>query len=68
MIDDDPATIWHSVWSENHTSLPHIVVIDLGKETSFSGLRYVARKGDKPGKTRKFALYAGDSPFTGQRK
>jgi beta-galactosidase len=65
MIDDDADTIWHSVWSEAHTPLPHIVVIDLGKETTFSGARYVARHGDKPGKTKQYALYVSDTPFTG---
>ncbi len=64
MIDDDEATIWHSVWSENHPPLPHFVVIDLGKQTQFSGLRYISRKGDKPAKTRGFALYASENPFT----
>ncbi|HLK60646.1 MAG TPA: beta-galactosidase [Chthonomonadaceae bacterium] len=65
LLDDDTATIWHSVWSRPHPSLPHFVVIDLGKETAFSGLRYVARPGDKPAKTRKFALYVSATPFTG---
>ena len=66
MLDDDPATIWHSVWSQPHTSLPHFVVIDLGKETTFNGLRYLARTGEKPAKTRRFALYASDRPFSGK--
>jgi beta-galactosidase len=64
MIDDDTGTIWHSVWSEQHTPLPHMVVIDLGKETAFSGARYVARLGDKPGKTRKYVFYVSKTPFT----
>lgn len=67
MIDDDEGTIWHSVWSENHSPLPHFVVIDLGKQTQFSGLRYLSRKGDKPAKTRGFALFASDYPFTSRK-
>jgi beta-galactosidase len=63
MIDDDPDTIWHSVWSASHSPLPHLIVIDLGQQTTFSGARYVARHGDKPGKTRKYALYVSDKPF-----
>lgn len=65
MIDDDPATIWHSVWSQPHPSPPHSVVIDLGKVTTFRGARYIARRGDKPAKTRHFALYISDRPFLG---
>ncbi len=65
MIDDDTATIWHSVWSEKHGPFPHMVVIDLGAESSFSGVRYVGRKGEKPAKTRKFAIYVSKSPFVG---
>lgn len=64
MIDDDSGTIWHSVWSLPHSSLPHIVVIDMGKETVISGIRYVSRRGDKPGKTRKFAIYLSKAPFS----
>jgi hypothetical protein len=63
MIDDDEATIWHSVWSEAHSPLPHRVVIDLGRTTSFSGARYVARRGNKPGKLRQYSLYVSDTPF-----
>jgi len=64
LIDGDEGTIWHSVWSENHAGLPHFVVIDLGKETTFSGLQYIARKGNKPAKTKGYALYVSDQPFT----
>ncbi len=67
MIDDDTGTLWHSVWSANHSSLPHFVVIDLGGDTSFSGIRYVARPGKKPAKTKQFAIYASDSPFNGAK-
>jgi beta-galactosidase len=63
LIDDDPDTIWHTVWSQAHPSLPHFVVIDLGHEMTSSGLRYLARRGEKPAKIRHFAAYLSSRPF-----
>jgi beta-galactosidase len=61
MIDDDPETIWHSVWSQEHSSLPHRVVIDLGRETAFAGFRVRPRQASHSAITRGYRFYAVDT-------
>lgn len=63
LIDDDPATFWHSVWSAEHSGLPHRVVIDLGEPTTFGGVQLLPRQGSKSGLVKGFRLYASDTPF-----
>lgn len=63
MIDEDVATIWHSLWSRPYPGHPHRVVIDLGEERAVTGFRYVPRSGDKPGKIARYRFYTSLTPF-----
>ena len=60
LLDGDLETIWHSVWSKDHSPLPHRVVIDLGKTVTAAGVRLTPRQGDSPGKIKAFKVYLGD--------
>ena len=57
LIDDDPESIWHSVWASDHTKNPHVVIIDLGEDTECYGVRYLPRQGRNPAKTKGFRFY-----------
>lgn len=45
-IDGDPTTFWHTEWSRNEPSHPHILTIDLGASYKLCALRYLPRQGD----------------------
>lgn len=43
-IDGDPATFWHSRWSEPVPAHPHGLEVDLGKARRLSGITYLPRQ------------------------
>ncbi|MFA6174825.1 MAG: discoidin domain-containing protein [Kiritimatiellales bacterium] len=43
-IDGDPATIWQTRWQKTPDPMPHYLVIDLGRETALSGIKYLPRQ------------------------
>jgi len=43
-IDGDPATLWHTRFSDGVVPPPHELVIDLGRERSIRGFVYLARQ------------------------
>lgn len=57
LIDGKADTFWHSRWSTNAGKPPHIIVIDLGRETTFSGIRYLGRPADKIGGIARLRLH-----------
>ena len=58
MIDGDPETIWHSVWSQPHKGHPHRVIIDLGAQVTVAGCRYLPRQGgEHPAMTKGYAMF-----------
>lgn len=44
IIDDDPATFWHTPWGEDECEYPHSVVIDLGERKTFTGFELIPRQ------------------------
>jgi hypothetical protein len=44
VIDGNPATIWHTEWSQQTTPLPHTLVLDLGDSYQVDGFRYLPRQ------------------------
>ena len=63
VFDDDPETFWHSLWSAPHTSHPHTLVIDLGVETTVSGVRLLPRQDSANGRIKNYRLYLATKPF-----
>ncbi len=43
-VDGKPQTVWHSQFTPTVKKFPHELVIDLGKQRSLSGFRYLARQ------------------------
>jgi len=62
-IDGQNANFWHSEWGSARPNHPHTLVIDLGKEQTLSGFRYVPRQGDNntPGRIKDYKVYVGNS-------
>src|SRR4030095_15540544 len=43
-IDSNPATFWHTEWSQQTAPLPHTLVLDLGGQYQVDGFRYLPRQ------------------------
>jgi len=43
-IDGNPGTIWHTAWQGKLQKHPHELVIDLGKQSHVSGIRFLPRQ------------------------
>src|SRR5881397_3873912 len=43
-IDGNPATFWHTEWSQRTAPLPHTLVLDLGGQYLVDGWRYLPRQ------------------------
>lgn len=68
IIDGNNSTYWHSRYNNNGTgdatqTLPQFFVIDLGQETSFGSIGYVARPNSGNGAATSFKLYVSNTPF-----
>lgn len=56
-IDGNPATMWHSAWSQVHpdTPYPHWIALDLGDTYAVDGFDYQVRRGN--GSIKQYELY-----------
>jgi beta-galactosidase len=63
VIDGDPDSFWHTLWSAPHTSHPHTLVIDLGAEHELSGARLLPRQDSPHGRIKDYRLYLSLTPF-----
>jgi len=61
-IDGDPETIWHTVWSPAADPMPHYLVIDLGRESNLSGLRYLPRQKKPQGRWAECEVFCSNDP------
>ena len=63
VLDSDPDTFWHTLWSAPHTSHPHALVIDFGAEQVISAVRFLPRQDSANGRTKSYRLYLATKPF-----
>jgi hypothetical protein len=56
-IDGNPSTIWHTAWEPAPQDYPHELVIELKREMTISGLRYLPRQDMSNGWVSEFAVY-----------
>ncbi|MGF7138181.1 beta-galactosidase [Roseimarinus sediminis] len=60
-IDGQTFNHWHSRWSSTSPGYPHLLIIDLGAETSLSGFSYVPRMDENsPGRIKEYNIYVGN--------
>src|SRR6266542_4322560 len=65
VLDSRSDTYWHTQWEISKPKHPHQLVIDLGREETIGGLRYLPRQ-DKPnGQIRDFRLFLSTKPLPG---
>src|SRR3989442_835377 len=50
-IDGNPATYWHTEWSQQTAPLPHTLVLDLGSQYLVDGFGYLPRQDGTPNGT-----------------
>ena len=43
-IDGDPRTVWHTQFTSRLAEHPHELILDLGRERTIRGFRYLARQ------------------------
>lgn len=62
-VDGNPATFWHTQWSNCSPNHPHHLVLDLGASCALGGFRYLPRPGggNVGGRIRDYRVYVGDN-------
>lgn len=63
IMDGQPNTHWHTQWNGLAPCYPHMIVLDLGKEHTLSGFRYLPRQHSTNGRIKDFEIYASTTPF-----
>jgi endo-alpha-N-acetylgalactosaminidase len=64
-FDGNPATIWHSQWSNGQPPPPHEIQIDLGSTHAVSGFRYLPRQdGSANGRIGRYEFYVSQDGRT----
>ena len=67
VLDLQPTTFWHTQWDGAQPPHPHSIVLDLGEERTFTGLRYYPRLESKNGRVKDYRLLVRKEPFTGTK-
>jgi beta-galactosidase len=60
-----PTTFWHTQYQAAQPNHPHLIVLDLGSQTTVHGLRYLPRSDRDFGRIKKFQLYLSITPYQG---
>ena len=68
VLDSRPDTFWHTQWGAAKPKHPHWLVIDLGREETISGLRYLPRQDKTNGQIRDFQIFVSATAFPGLEK
>ncbi|SED76295.1 endo-alpha-N-acetylgalactosaminidase family protein [Ruania alba] len=56
MLDGDPSSIWHSRWTSDATSYPHVLTFDLGTEQALDGISYLRRPANQNGPIKDYLV------------
>lgn len=59
-IDGQTANLWHTEWQKQSPGHPHRLVLDLGKQQTITGFRYVPRQSEGGGRIKDYNFYVGD--------
>ena len=64
VFDKQESTFWHTSWSASKPPLPHQIVIDMGKEITITGFRYLPRTDNNTnGMIKEYRFYIKSNPF-----
>lgn len=63
LTDQDPTTIWHTMYSVTVAPFPHWVDFDAGEEQMIKGVTYLPRQdGGRTGNIKDYEIYVSDNP------
>ena len=63
LVDGDPSTIWHTMYSVTVAPYPHWVDFDAGEEQLIKGVSYLPRQdGSRTGDIKEYEIYISDNP------
>jgi hypothetical protein len=57
VLDGDPSTFWHTRWQPQNDPMPHELIIDLGREMTLQGIKYLQRQDQVNGRVAKAEVY-----------
>ena len=64
LIDGNLETFWHSKWSPQNDPMPHVVVLDLGREVTLKGVTCLPRQDMDNGRIAACEFYCSNDPKT----
>ena len=56
MLDGDPSTIWHSMYSVTVANYPHWIVFDANEEVTIKGFKYMPRQSGNNGNVKGYKI------------
>jgi beta-galactosidase len=59
-IDGQTANFWHTEWKNAQPGYPHTLILNLGREQTIGGFRYVPRQSEGAGRIKDYRIYVGD--------
>lgn len=63
LVDGDPTTIWHTMYSVTVAGYPHWVDFDAGDVKNIKGVRYLPRQdGNSTGNVKDYEIYVSEDP------
>ncbi len=62
LVDGDPTTIWHTMWSVTVAPYPHWVDFDAGSEKLIRGLIYTPQQESNNGNIKDYEIYVSNDP------
>ena len=62
VIDENPATIWHTQYRPQTPQCPHEIVIDMGETHQVASFVYQGREDMSNGRIARYEFYVSDSP------
>ena len=65
MLDGQAESFWHTQWGGAKPKHPHQIVIDLGREETVTGLRYLPRQDQANGRINRYRLFLSSTPLKG---
>jgi beta-galactosidase len=65
VFDQQPTTFWHTQWESAQPRHPHQLVLDLGKQHTVAGLRYLPRQDSANGRIKEYRVFLSTTAFPG---
>ena len=56
LVDGDPSTIWHTMYSVTVSKYPHWVDLDAGEVKNLTGIRYLPRQNSRSGNVKEYQV------------